>query len=201
MANDGLGLVWFMNLGIPLLVLGFAYGCGGQAVIMKSLPRGERPLLLDTPTRPAATSLEGLPPAYGLAKRWNSLAQLIRVDGLNVQPDGRLAEASASRWVYAFHRRSDDRMLEVSLDGHGTLVGQPMAPSRKPAGFEEPLDDWRIDSPFVAKQVELAQLPVGEDLDMQLTRDGVWRVLADDGQSLREIQVDASTGRRLLAIP
>ncbi|MNT51628.1 hypothetical protein D3C72_1886050 [compost metagenome] len=51
---------------------------------------------------------------------------------------------------------------------------------------------------MAAKAIE-AQLPIGESLDMQLTRDGVWRVSAEDGQFLREIQIDAGTGRRLLS--
>jgi hypothetical protein len=168
------------------MLLGFAYGCGGEAFI------GGEPL------RPASTALEGRKLAEGLASRWDASARLVAVAGWRVRRDGRLSEKPSSLWVYTFSRSADGAYYEVRRDGRGTVDAGPVAVVRGQVLWEEPIDAWRVDSPAVAEQVLRAQVPVGEELEMQLTRDGVWRVSAEDGRFLREIQIDAATGRRIL---
>ncbi len=186
MRKAGLGWVWFQNLGIPLMLLGVSHGCGGEAS------------LIGEPLRPAITALEGRGTATDLASRWDDQAQLVGVAGWKVRRDGRLAEIPDSQWVYTFSRPQDGRFYEVRRDGRGTLDAGPKATVSGQSLWEEALDQWSVDSPAVAEQVVKARLPAGETMDMQLMRDGVWRVSAEDGISLREIQIDARTGRRIL---
>jgi hypothetical protein len=168
------------------MLLGFAYGCGGEAFI------GGEPL------QPASTALEGRRLAEGLASRWDASARLVAVAGWRVRRDGRLAEKPSSLWVYTFSRPADGSFYEVRRDGRGTVDAGPVVALRGQSLWEEPIDLWWVDSPAVAAQVMQAQVPVGEELEMQLTRDGVWRVSAEDGWFLREIQIDARTGKRIL---
>jgi hypothetical protein len=185
-AKGGLGWAWFLNLGVPLMVLGVAYGCGGVAFL-----GGEA-------MRPASTALEGRKLASGLASRWDASAQLVRVEGWRVRRNGRLAEKPDSLWVYTFSRPGDGDFYEVRRDGRGTVDAGPASEFQGQALWEEPIESWRIDSPAVAEQALGAELPVGEEFHMQLTRDGVWRVGVEDGQFLHEIEVDARTGKRVL---
>lgn len=185
-SNGGLNWVWFLTLGVPLMLLGFAYGCGGTAFI------GGEPL------RPAATALEGRLLAERMASRWDTSAHLVRVEGWGVNRNGRLAEKPESAWVYTFSRPQDGAYYEVKRDGRGTVDAGPKVEPQLQSLWEEPIDDWQVDSPAVAAHVMRNALPVGETFGMELTRDGVWRVSVDDGALLVEMHIDAKTGKRLL---
>lgn len=199
MRKDNLGRVWFLSLGVPLLLVGLVFGCGGHATLIQSLSRPGRTVALDAePVRPSATAIEGRSAAVSLAARWNAQARLIRVDGWNVRLDGRLADSTRSSWVYTFHQPTDGMYFQVKLDGRGTVIGQPTVTPFSQSLWTEPLDRWLVDSPAVAKMVGDVRLPVGDDMDLQLTRDGVWRLSGEDGQFTWELQIDASTGRRIL---
>ena len=150
------------------------------------------------PLRPASTALEGRKHAEGLASRWDGTAKLVGVAGWRVRRDGRLAVTSDSLWVYTFRRPGDGAYFEVRRDGRGTVDAGQVAALQVQELWEDPVGGWRVDSPVVAEQVNRAQLSVGEELEMQLTQDGVWRVNVEDGQFLGEIWIDARTGRRLL---
>lgn len=184
--NGGLNWAWFLNLGVPLMLLAFAYGCGGEAFV------GGDSL------HPAATALEGRPMAERLASRWDASARLVKVEGWKVKRNGRLAEKADSVWVYTFSRPLDGSYYEVRRDGRGTVDAGPPQDYQVQSLWEEALESWQVDSPVVAAHVTQGQLPVGEVFGMELTRDGVWRVSADDGTMLLEMQVDARTGKRLL---
>lgn len=184
--QDGLGWAWFMNLVVPLMVLAFAYGCGGTATL-------RAPAL-----HPESTALEGKSLASQLAARWDSQARLVSVEGWRVKRDGRLALQPDSLWVYTFRRVEDGAFYEVRQDGRGTIDAGPKEGLQAQSLWEEALDGWEIDSPAVTAVIGQSELPLGERLDMQLTRDGVWRVSADDGKFVRELQIDARTGRRIL---
>lgn len=177
---------WFLNLGVPLIALAFAYGCGGVVFL------GGEPL------HPASTAIEGRGLAEGLAKRWDEGASLVGVEGVRVKRDGRLAENPTSLWIYTFSRPTDGGRYEVRRDGRGTVDASPQASWSGQSLWEEGLDGWKVDSPAVAAEVARAQLPVAETFGMQLARDGVWRVSGEDGTALRELQIDARTGRRIL---
>ena len=185
---DGLGWAWFLNLGIPLMLIAFAYGCGGEAFVS-----GE-------PLRPATTALEGRALAEKLASHWDGSARLVGVEGWRVRRDGRLAEKPDIVWVYTFSRPQDGAYYEVRRDGRGTVDAGPKEEYRTQSLREEPIATWQVDSPAVAEQVLQAALPVGEAFGMELTRDGVWRVSAEDGTRLFEVQIDARTGRRILGL-
>lgn len=186
--NESLNGVWFLTLGVPLMLLAFAYGCGGSALL------GGEPLL------PAATALEGRPLAERLASRWDHSARLVKVEGSRVLLNGRLAEKPDSVWVYTFSRPLDGAFYEVKRDGRGTVDAAPRPELHAQSLWEEPLDMWQVDSPVVAAHVSRGELPVGEAFGMELTRDGVWRVSAEDGTFQHEIQIDARTGRRILGL-
>ena len=186
MTNEGLNGIWFLTLGVPVILLAFAYGCGGTAWLS-----GE-------PLYPAATALEGRPLAERMASRWDGTARLVKVEGARVGRNGRLAERPDSVWVYTFIRPVDGVFYEVRRDGRGTVDAGPRPTYRTQSLWEDPLESWRIDSPVVAAHVAREGLPVGDSINMELTQEGAWRVSAEDGRSLLEIQIDARTGRRIL---
>ena len=185
-SNGGLKWIWFLMLGVPFMLLAFAYGCGGKALV------GGDSL------HPAITALEGRPLAERLASGWDSSAQLVKVEGSKVLRNGRLAEKPESVWVYTFSRPLDGAFYEVRRDGRGTVDAAPKAQYREQSLWEEALETWRIDSPVVAAHVSRGGMPVGEAFGMELTRDGVWRVSVEDGISVLEMQIDARTGKRVL---
>ena len=150
------------------------------------------------PLRPATTALEGRPLAERLATHWDASARLVGVEGWRVRRDGRLAAKPDSVWVYTFSRPGDGAYYEVRRDGRGTVDAGPKADYRAQSLWEEPIASWQVDSPAVAEQVLKAALPLGEAFGMELTRDGVWRVSAEDGTRFFEMQIDANTGKRLL---
>lgn len=182
----GLGWAWFMNLVVPLMVLAFVYGCGGTATL-------RAPAL-----HPESTALEGKSLASQLATRWNPQARLISVEGWRVKRDGRLSSQPDSLWVYTFRSLGDGAFYEVRQDGRGTVDAGPKEPLQTQSIWEEMLDGWAIDSPAVAAMALQSSLSIGEQLDMQLTQDGVWRLSADDGKFVQELQIDARSGKRLL---
>lgn len=184
--NEGLNGVWFLTLGVPVMLLAFAYGCGGSAWLS-----GE-------PLVPAATALEGRSLAERMASRWDGTARLVKVEGARIRRNGRLAEHPDSVWVYTFIRPVDGAFYEVRRDGRGTVDAGPKPSYRVQSLWEDPLDSWQVDSPVVAAHVLRAELPVGEAIGMELTHDGVWRVSAEDGRFLHDLQIDARTGRRIL---
>jgi hypothetical protein len=184
--NAGPNWLWLLNLGVPLILLAFAYGCGGTAML-----GGET-------LHPAITALEGRPLAARLASRWDPSAQLVKVEGGNVLRNGRLAEKPDSVWIYTFSRPLDGAFYEVRRDGRGTVDAGPKVEYREQSLWEEALETWRVDSPVVAAHVSRGGLPVSEAFGMELGRDGVWRVSVEDGLSVLEMQIDARTGKRLL---
>lgn len=186
--NGGLNWAWFLNLGVPLMLLGFAYGCGGEAFV-----GGEA-------LQSAVTALEGRPSAERLASHWDASARLVKVEGWRVARNGRLAENPDSVWVYTFSRPQDEAFYEVRRDGRGTVDAGPKTEIQVQSLWEEAFDDWQVDSPVVAAHVAKEGLPIGETFGMELTRDGVWRVSAEDGTSLREMHIDARTGKRILGL-
>jgi|GEM_PF-2688092 len=186
MTNEGLNGVWFLTLGVPVMLLAFAYGCGGTAWLS-----GE-------PLVPAVTALEGRPLAERMASRWDGTARLVKVEGARVARNGRLAERPDSVWVYTFIRPVDGLFYEVRRDGRGTVDAGPKSTYHAQSLWEDAIESWRIDSPVVAAHVLREGLPVGEALNMELTLEGAWRVSAEDGKFLLEIQIDARTGRRIL---
>lgn len=181
-----LSWAWLLNLGTPLTLLAFAYGCGGLAFIER------------TSLHPASTALEGRKLAVDLAQRWDAQASLAGVEGVRVRRDGRLAERSDSLWIYVFSRPADGMRYEVRRDGRGTVEAGPRAPWGAQNRGAEGLDGWKVDSIAVAAELTRAQLPVTGEIGMQLTQDGVWRVSGEDGKYLWEVQIDARTGRRIL---
>lgn len=177
----GLGWAWFLNLGIPLMVLGIAYGCGGVATLSRD------------PVSTVCTALEGRPHAVVLAQRWDASAALVGVRGVRVRWDGRLAAKPDSAWVYRFRRPGDGMVFEVRRDGRGKVDARP-----KSRPGDEELEDaaiapWRVDSPAVAAHASRALLAAGSGLSMYLSQDGIWRVSVEEG----EIWVDARSGLRL----
>ena len=183
--NAGLNWLWLLNLGVPLMLLAVAYGCGGTA------------MLGGDSLHPAITALEGRPLAQRLASRWDPAARLVKVEGGRVLHNGRLAQKPDSVWVYTFSRPQDELFYEVRRDGRGTVDAGPKQDYQVQSLWEEALDAWQVDSPVVAAHVVRAELPVGEAFGMELTRDGVWRVSAEGGTALLEMQIDARTGKRL----
>lgn len=181
-----LSWAFFLNLGVPLTLLAFAYGCGGVAFI-----GGEA-------LHAASTALEGRAVAARLAQRWDAQASLVGVEGVRVRRDGRLAEKSDSLWIYRFSRPTDGAFYEVRRDGRGTVDAGPRMSWGTQGIWQEGLEGWRVDSPAVAAEVTRARLPVVAEFGMQLMQDGVWRVSAEDGRYLWELQIDARTGRRIL---